>query len=276
MDYISNDTIKMPLLGLGTYTMHGDQLKDAVAIALQLGYSLFDTATKYCNEEDLGVAVKGAPNIILQSKVHDSQLRGNLRYLRLNKKNVKKSFYISKDKLEQAPSVYFLHSPFDGYERHYSELGRLRERGKVKAIGICNVEVDQLKNLIKTTGVKPDVVQAEIHPYHSNKQLINYCKAQDILVEARSPLAHGDVIQEWLSNDIMKRVAASYNKTVVQVVLRWITQQGVVAIVRSKNRRHLKDNINIFDFDLAQRDMDDIDMMNKNLSFGFVSSKVFE
>ena len=272
MEFVRNGDFQLPLLGLGTFSMHGSQLNEVVSNALSLGYGLFDTATKYGNESDLGPALKGA-QVLLQSKVHAAQLLGDLKCLRLNKKSVSQSFKLSSERLGVTPDIYLIHSPFQGYERHFADLVSLRDQGMVKAVGVCNVGLEQLKGLINTTGQKPDVVQAEIHPYHNNKALIMFCKEQGILVEARSPLAHGDVMQEWLSKDVFQRIASNYGKRVPQVILRWITQQDVVTLVRSTRLDHLEENSNIFDFSLSEKEMDDIDSLNKNLSFGFVSSK---
>lgn len=275
MEFISNKITKFPLLGLGTFSMHGEQLFNVISNALELGYSLFDTAVKYANEEELGVALKDANNVFLQSKVHDMQLLGNLRYLRLNKKSVNKSFSLSTARLGFAPDIYLLHNTFKGYERSFEKMISLREDNKTKAIGICNVSLDGLKSLVKETGLKPDVVQVEIHPYYNNRELIDYCKEQEILIEARSPLAHGDAMQDWQSNDVLQRIASQYGKSIPQVILRWITQQNIIAIVRTKNPNHLKDNINIFDIRLTEKENEDINSLNKDLSFGFISSKQY-
>lgn len=273
MEYINNDEIRLPLIGLGTFSLHGERLSKVVYASIQLGYNFFDTATKYGNEEEIGIAIKDVTDILLQSKVHDRQLIGTKRYLWLNKKSVKKSHMLSSKRLQSNPDIYLLHSTFKGYEQHFKELVSLRENRKTKAIGICNISLEQLKSLVKKTGRKPDIVQVEIHPYHSNKELIDYCKGQEILVEARSPLAHGDVMEEWKSNAVLQNISSKYGKSIPQVILRWITQQNVIAIVRTKNVDHLKENINIFDFTLTEDELNKIDSLNKNQSFGFISSK---
>lgn len=273
MEFISNKYITLPLLGLGTFTMHGEKLFDVIRNALQLGYSLFDTAVKYANEEELGLALKDANNVLFQTKVHYSQLIGNRRYLRLNKKSVNRSFLLSTSRLGTVPDIYLLHSTFKDYDHYFEKLVKLREKQKTKAIGVCNISLEELQNLLKKTGLKPDIIQVEVHPYYNNKELIDFCKKQEILVEARSPLAHGDILNEWRSNDVLQRIALHYGKTVPQVILRWITQQNVVAIVRSANKEHLVENINIFDFSLTDKEIKDIDSLNKNSSFGCVSSK---
>lgn len=273
MEYINNNQIQLPLIGLGTFSMHGEQLFNIISNAIQLGYSLFDTAVKYANEEDLGAVLKDTNNVLLQSKVHDIQLLGNLKYLRLNKKSVKKSYSLTTSRLGFAPDIYFLHSTFKGYEHSFEKLVSLRKKNIIKIIGICNISLDELKKLVKDTGLKPDIIQVEIHPYYNNRKILDYCKEQNIIVEARSPLAHGDVLHEWQSNTILQKIAFQHSKSVPQVILRWITQQNIIAITRTIDYNHLKDNINIFDFKLTEQNINDINSLNKDLSFGFISSK---
>ena len=273
MEYIANNHIRLPLLGLGTFSMHGEELRNVVTEAVRSGYYLFDTATKYKNEKDLGTVLNDTPNLFLQSKVHAGQLWGNIRYLRLNKKDVKKSLALSSKRLGVSPYIYLLHSPFSGYEHFFKELAEIRDKGVVNGIGVCNVNLEQLVKLISMTGQKPDVIQVEMHPYHSNQKLIEYCHDHGILVEARSPLAHGDALPEWQSNRLLQEISRRHGKTIPQIILRWIIQQKVVVIVRSGNPVHIRQNMDIFDFSLTAQEMVEIHSINKNLSFGFFSTK---
>lgn len=273
MKYVGNNNIKLPLIGLGTYSIHGKQLESILTEAIPLGYTLFDSATKYGNEQDFNGVLQSNLDLIVQSKIHSDPLRGRKRFLYFDKTSVRKSISLSRGKLGRRPDVYFLHSPFIGYEKHFRDLLLLREKGEVKAVGICNISLEQLQSLIMGENDKPDIVQIEVHPYHSNKDLIEFCHEQDILVEARSPLAHGDVLQEWQNNDELRKIAHNHGKSVPQVILRWIIQQRVVPIVRTINQNHLKDNIDLFNFELTPTECNSIYSLNKNLSFGYVSSK---
>lgn len=273
MEYVGNTNIELPLIGLGTYSIHGNPLESLLTEAITLGYALFDTATKYGNEQDFQGVLKSNRGLIVQSKIHSDPLRGRKRFLYFDKTSVRKSISLSSGKLGGRPDVYFLHSPFIGYEKHYSDLLELREKSEVKAIGICNITLEQLQTLIKNANGKPDIIQVEIHPYHSNKALIEFCHEQDILVEARSPFAHGDALQEWGHIDELRKIAHYYEKSVPQVILRWIIQLKVIPIVRTINSEHLKDNIDVFDFELTPSELDYFFSLNKNLSFGYVSSK---
>lgn len=272
MEYIANNHIRLPLLGLGTFSMHNDMLRRVVKDAISLGYSLFDTATKYENEKELGLSLKDTSNVYIQSKVHALQLLGDKKLFRLDRKSVRKSYSLSCERLGVSPYVYLLHSPFVGYERFLEDLLTLRENGRIEGVGVCNLNFDQLVRLV-SVGLKPDIIQIEIHPYHNQQRLINYCHSQGILVEARSPLAHGDALQEWLSSGVLQKISKRYSKTIPQVILRWITQQKVIAIVRASKPDHIKDDMESFNFDLTENDMNDIYSLNKNQSFGLISSK---
>ena len=241
--------------------------------AICLGYSLFDTAKKYSNEKELGALLHEKDTVLVQTKVHPGQILGRRRYLWLNRKSVRSSFFLSSKTMQRNPDVFFIHCPFVGYERHFNKMVFMREVGEVKAIGVCNVDLNQLKKLISEVGSKPDIIQVEIHPYHTNRDLIEYCRDQEILVEARSPFAHGDAMQDWMDDERLKQIAKQYGKSVPQIILRWITQQNVIPIVRTTNYGHLQDNISIFDFCLTDVENLYIFSLNKDLSFGCISSK---
>lgn len=273
MEYVGNNNIKLPLIGLGTYSIHGKQLESLISEAIALGYSLFDTASKYENERDFKGVLQSERDLIVQSKIHADPLKGRKRFLYLDKKSVRKSFLLSSGKMNRKPDVYFLHSPFIGYEKHFNDLLVMRDKGDIKAVGICNINLEQLQALIKTENKKPDIIQVEIHPYHNNKALIDYCYEQGVLVEARSPFAHGDALAEWENNGELTKIALNHGKSVPQVILRWIIQQEVTAIVRSTNYVHLKDNLDLFDFKLTDKEMNQLYSINKDKTYGFVSSK---
>lgn len=271
MEYVGNNNIRLPLIGLGTYSIHGKQLDNLLTEAISLGYTLFDTATKYGNEQDFKGVLQSKRDLIVQSKIHSDALRGRMRFLYLDKKSIKKSLLLSSKKISRTPDIYFLHTPFVGFEKHFRDLLELREKGAIKAIGICNISLEQLQNLIKTEKNKPDIIQVEIHPYHNSKALVEYCHEQGILVEARSPFAHGDALPEWENNNELIKIAHCYGKSVPQVILRWIIQQGVVAIVKTTNPKHLRDDLDIFSFKLTKKEMDDLFCINKDKTYGYTS-----
>lgn len=263
----------MPYVGLGTFPLNGEQLSETVHIASQAGYQLYDTAGAYENEKVLGDALQryspDRDKLFISSKVNWYQLRGRFRYLFLNRETVKSAYKHSCKRLgvEQL-DLFLLHQPFDGFCDAYKEMIELYESGKVKAIGVCNFDNDELKKLYDACGQYPMVNQTEISPVNSFKDIIQFCQDHEIQVEAYSPFGRGNIVQELMSNKMLQEIAQNHSKTVGQVVLRWIVQQGIVVIPRSTNEQRLKDNLNIFDFVLTSEEMESIDAMNENRVYG--------
>lgn len=265
--------MQLPLLGLGTFSMHGNVLNGVVNSAIDNGYQLFDTAQLYKNEEELWKSicnkVDSKDKVLFQTKIPGKLIQGNRRWLYLNKQSVK---HLCIDKYSfmegKLPDILLLHSTFQGFEKQYSKLIDFQQKYNVPITGICNICVGELKSLYNYLGKYPQIVQMEIHPYHSNRDLVDFCKEKGIVVEARSPFAHGDAMEEWMKNNKLIAIARNYNKTVPQVLLRWITQQQIIAVTRSINHNHIKDNNCIFDFQLSPQEMESIFNMNKNKTYG--------
>ncbi len=276
MECIDCNGIELPLLGLGIYSMHNGILKGVVEQCINNGYRLFDTAQLYENEEELWDSLKRqkakGKKIFYQTKIPGKLLQGSKRWLYLNKKSVKQQCVNKYSYMEGSlPDIYLLHSTFLGFERQYAKMLDFQQKYCVPLIGICNVNVDEIKSLYSVTGKYPQVVQVEIHPYHSNQILVDFCKEKGILVEARSPFAHGDALADWQCEAILTDLARTYNKTVPQIILRWITQQKIIAIIRSTNPQHIQENIGIFGFHLSNQEMEMISTLNKDESYGVKS-----
>ncbi len=276
MEYVDCKGIQLPLLALGTYSMHNGILKGVVDDCVKNGYYLFDTAQLYENEEELWDFLKQqkakGEKILYQTKIPGKFLQGSKRWLYLDKKSVKQQCVNKYSYMNGSlPDVYLFHSPFMGFEQQYIKLLDFQQKYHIPFIGICNVSVDEINSLYNVTGKYPQVVQVEIHPYHSNRVLVDYCREKGIIVEARSPLAHGDALADWMGESILTDLACAYNKTVPQIILRWITQQQVIVVTRTTNPQHIEENLNIFDFHLTHREMEKISSLNKNKSFGVKS-----
>lgn len=274
MKYVTlNNGVKMPMVGLGTYPLSGDTLVNTVKDAINVGYNLFDTAGAYNNEKDLGRALnkykKTSDNIFITSKVNWIQLRGRARYLFLNRETIKSAYKHSCKRLGvESLDLFLLHQPFDGYCEAYKEMINLYEQGKVKAIGVCNFDNDELKKLYASCGQYPMVNQTEISPRNSFKDIIHFCQDNGIQVEAYSPFGRGNLVTDLMNNKELLLIGQNHNKTIGQVVLRWIVQQNIVVIPRSTNYDRLKQNLDIFDFELTNEEMNIIDNMNQNRVFG--------
>lgn len=275
MEYIDIDGTKLPMVGLGTYSQHGKTLCRSLTTSLDAGVNYFDTAFKYHNEKELGDFLKRSniDDVLLQSKVCEKQLYGSKKWLWLDKETVEKAYRGTCKRLKHnSIDVFLLHSAMKGFEKYYEQLMVLRDHKVVKIIGVCNFGINLLERLKNSVGEYPMFLQAEIHPYHSQKELIAYCQNNNIVVQARSPFAHGDVLCEWSNNELLKQIARFHNRTVAQIILRWIIQQGVLALPRSSNPIHIKENSEVFDFSLNNDQMNIIDGFNQNRSFGYVST----
>ena len=279
MDYINAGGLILPQIGLGTYPMKGEVLNKALDYAASSGYRLIDTAYKYQNESLIGDFLKNNKDndnpFFVQTKFSVTQLSyKKFFFLKYGQHTIDDGFNDSREKLKkECIDVYMLHAPSVGYENYYGDLLRFREQGKVKTVGVCRFDEKQLQTLKELYGEYPAINQIEVHPFNTNKKLIDFCLSKDIAIEARTVLTHGDALSELLENEILKTIAKEHNKTIPQIVIRWIAQQGLIVIVKSESPEHIQDNINVFDFSLSNKEIRMIDSLNKDLSFGCVSIK---
>lgn len=259
---ILNNGLKMPWLGFGVYQVNdGTEVEKAVNYALEAGYRSIDTATVYGNEQGVGKAIKesGIPReeIFLTTKVWNDDQR---------KKQTLAAFQESLDKLQtDYVDLYLVHWPVAG---HYQDTWRVMEdiyiNGSAKAIGVSNFLVHHLEDILSDGKVVPSVNQLEFHPYLVQPGLLNFCKSHQVQVEAWSPLMQGNIV----SVPAIRQMADKYNKSAAQVVLRWNLQHEVVTIPKSVNPSRITENMQIFDFELSQADMDALDALDKGKRFG--------
>ncbi|HOB16092.1 MAG TPA: aldo/keto reductase [Defluviitoga sp.] len=253
--------VKMPWLGYGTYKAHGNELKEGVKYALSIGYRLIDTAEMYENEREIGRAIKdsGVPReqIFITSKVWNT----NQGY-----ESTLKSFQKSLKRLDiEYLDLYLIHWPVSGkYIETWKALEKLYKDGKVRAIGVSNFLINHLKDVMDKCEIVPMVNQIEFHPHLIQWDLLNFCKSNKIQVEAWSPLMRGKV------NEIPEivNIAKKYNKTPAQIVLRWDLQHEVITIPKSVRKERIKENSDIFDFELSVSDMKIIDSLDQNKRYG--------
>lgn len=263
MDHIQscallNNGVKMPWLGLGVYkSKEGGEVEHAVKTALKIGYRSIDTASFYENERGVGQAIKesGIPRqeIFVTTKVWNDQ-QGYDSTLR--------AFEESRKKLGlEYIDLYLIHWPIPGkFKETWKALEKLYRDGLVRAIGVSNFQIHHLEDLLNDCEIKPAVNQVEFHPYLTQKQLLAFCKEHDIQMEAWAPLMRGKVLDE----PVIQTIAAKYGKTPAQVVLRWDLQHGVITIPKSVREERIKENSEIFDFQLTAEEMKQIDSLNKN------------
>ncbi len=271
--YLRNG-IQVPMVGLGTYPMRGSTVKNAVQSAIESGYELFDSAWYYHNEKEIGEIVRTVPRekVFICSKLKAEQWLGRRRFLHLDKKSVINCY---KDTLKRYQldylDIYLLHSNIDFYIESYKEMMELYEAGLVRAIGVCSCTINQLKKFHSMYGHYPMLNQIELHPFYQRKDLRDFCKDNDIQVMAFSPFAHGDHMKELLQIETLKTISVNHNKTIGQIILRWFVQNGIVVIPQSSNPKHIQENIDIFDFNLEDEEMDSISHIDRNQSYGSFS-----
>ena len=170
---------------------------------------------------------------------------------------------------KKGPTILLLHSMFDNYLNAYCQLINLYESGCVSAIGVCNCDsIEQLRTLKDKCGQYPMINQIEVHPLRSQSKLVDYCQEHGITVIARSPFAHGKILKPMTQN--LGKLSELYGKNIPQIILRWLIQRNIIAIPRTSNALHLKENIDTFGFDLSDSDMLTINSLDKDLSFGCI------
>lgn len=245
-----NNGIKMPKIGFGVFRMtNEDECEEAVMNAIQSGYRLIDTAAAYGNEEAVGRAIK-------QSDVKREKLfiTTKLWITETNYELAKKGFERSLKKLGlDYLDLYLIHQPYNDYYGAWRALEELYNEGKIRAIGIDNFTNDKVADFVFFNKIKPAVNLVECNAFYQRKEECEYLKKQNIQMQAWSPLSAGQ--NRLFENETLIDIAKSHNKTVAQVVLRWLIQRGIVPIVKSSNLNRMKENIDVFDFELSSEEM---------------------
>ena len=257
-----NNGVEMPILGLGVWkSRQGGEVEAAVEYALQSGYRSVDTAAMYKNEIGVGAAIRnsGIPReeIFVTTKVWNSD-QGYESTITAIKQSLDKLKFDYID-------LYLIHWPVTNkYVETWRAMEEINRLGLAKSIGVSNFMESHLRNLLKSSELIPAVNQIEFHPYLVQQDLVNYCESNMIYVEAWSPLMQGRVNEVSLLSEI----GLKYGKTAAQVVLRWNLQKKVITIPKSSNPSRIDENANIFDFELTQEEIREINGLNRNYRFG--------
>lgn len=255
-----NNGITMPMLGYGTMTIEGTKGEQCVADAISLGYRLIDTATIYGNEASVGAG-------IAQSGIERKELfiTTKLWVDDSGYDNAKKAFERSLNKLRtEYVDLYLIHRPRGDVKGSWKAMEELYKEGKIKAIGVSNFEPHQLDELIANSAVKPALNQIETHAFfqqHKAQEMLNH---DGIQMEGWSPFAEGR--NGLFTNETIAKIGTKYNKTNAQVSLRWLIQRGIVAIPRTSQKIHMVENLNIFDFELADSDFQTLAALDLNVT----------
>lgn len=248
--------VEMPRLGLGVWKIANTKVSQAVVWALKAGYRHIDTATAYGNEVGVGKGIResGIPRkeIFVTTKLQIYDLL-----------KAESAFEKSLERLGlEYVDLYLIHWPFIGWKSAWTKLEKIYKDGKARAIGVSNFNISHLKELKTISNLTPMVNQVELSPFLQRRELNDFCQSQKIVVEAYSPLTHGKL----LGNQTLLNIAKDYKKSPAQIMIRWGLQHNHVLIPKSEKENHIKSNIEVFDFEIDERDMRKLDALNENHS----------
>ncbi|MEV5030238.1 aldo/keto reductase [Paenibacillus sp. LPE1-1-1.1] len=259
-----NNGVKMPILGFGVFQIaDADQCEQSVYDAISVGYRLIDTAASYLNEEAVGRAIK-------RSGVAREELfiTTKLWVQDTGYERTKKAFENSLERLQlDYLDLYLIHQPYGDVFGSWRAMEELYREGKVRAIGVSNFHEDRLIDLIIHNEVIPAVNQVETHPFNQQIENAKFMKENNVQIESWAPFAEGK--NNLFQNEVLVSIAEKYNKSVAQVVLRWLSQREVVVIPKSARKERMIENFNIFDFELSQEDMESITELDTKQSLFF-------
>ena len=246
----------MPALGLGTWKLTKTNALNAISLALEIGYRMIDTSSDYNNFKEVRTAIKNSgisrKDLFITTKVEETD----------NSYQAAKK-YVKQLGLDYADLIIIHRPPKTGAgEKLWKGLIKARNEGVANSIGVSNYSISQMMRLFEDSNEWPAINQIEWTPFGYSQEMLNFCREHKIFIQAYSPLAHGDEI----NNELINKLAKKYHKSPSQVVLRWDAQQGVVPIPKATQREHLQENIDIFDFELTQEDMSKLDELNRYYS----------
>ena len=261
--YVLNNNYKIPNIGFGTFrTPSGEETEQSVLNAIKAGYRHIDCAAAYGNEKSVGDAIRksGVPReeLFITSKLWNDE------------KGYEKTLAAFNQTLEDLQldyiDLYLIHWPIakaskDNWQEANNESWRafeeLYKQGKIKAIGVSNFLPHHLKPLLESANIKPMVNQIEFHPGMLQEEAVEFSKKHNILVEAWAPFSNGQI----LKNPVLQEIADKYKKTVAQLTLRWIIQKGIVPLPKSVTPERIKSNLDVFDFEISEKDVERIDSL---------------
>lgn len=253
-----NSEYEMPIIGLGTYSLIGDNAIEAVKSALKLGYRKIDTAHIYVNEKEIGQAIResGVPReeIFVATKLYPNQYD-----------DPESAIEIALETLDiEYIDLMLLHHPGTNDVRAYKTMEKYVKEGKIKSIGLSNWYIEEMEDFLPQVSITPTLVQKEIHPYYQETSVIKYMHEKGIAMEAWYPLGGRGHQKELLSDETLVKIAKNHNVSVAQVILRFDLQNGVIVIPGSSNPDYQLENISLFDFELTNEEMETINKLNRD------------
>ncbi len=257
MEYLTlNNGVQMPLIGFGTFMLGGEACKNAVTVAIENGYRMIDTAEAYGNEKEVGEGIK-------QSDIDRKEL---FLVTKVNFKSYENAEQTVMQSLSNLQTDYIdlllLHWPFANYYGAWRTLEKLYAEGKIRAIGVSNFEPDQLLDLIAYNKIIPAINQIETNLYCQRSTERSWMDKKQVSHMAYAPLGQGNR-NEMFQEPIVLSLAKKYRKTPAQVLLRFLTQKGIIVIPRSTKPEHIKENLDLFDFELSTDEMSQLSALDK-------------
>jgi 2,5-diketo-D-gluconate reductase A len=259
-----NNGVEMPILGFGVFQVPDlAECERSVLDAIDTGYRLIDTAAAYQNEEAVGNAIKKSglarEELFITTKLW---IQSN------GYQDTKKAFEVSLKKLQlDYLNLYLIHQPFGDVYGAWRAMQELYKEGKIRAIGVSNFQPDRLIDLIIHNEIVPAVNQIETHPFHQQIQTQQFLEENNVQIQSWGPFAEGK--NGLFQNELLASIGKKYNKTIAQVVVRWLTQRGIIAIPKSVRKERMAENLNIFDFQLSSEDIESIKSLDTNASSFF-------
>ena len=261
---VLNNGLEMPILGFGVFQVtDAEECERSVYQALQTGYRLIDTAASYLNEEAVGRAIKSSGIPRKELFVTTKLWIQDAGYER-----TKKAFEKSLERLQlDTLDLYLIHQPFGDVYGAWRAMEELYREGRIRAIGLSNFQPDRIMDLIIHNEVVPAVNQIETHPFNQQIETQKFLQENNVQIESWGPFAEGK--NNIFHNELLLSIAGKYKKTIAQVILRWLTQRGVVVIPKSVRKERIEENFNIFDFELSPEDMEAIVSLDTKTSSFF-------
>ena len=256
--------MKLPLIGLGTWELNGAECTEVVRMALEFGYRHIDTAHAYHNHAAIKKGIAGfdraelylTSKLSIEDQVHLNDVEGSVRAAceqTLTELGVE---YLD---------LYLIHWPRAGFDLNqiFTAMGKLALEGKVRQVGVCNYTVNHLRDLLKT-GAQPVVNQVEFHPYLHQKELLDFCHINQIQLVSFRPFGKGKLLS---IEPLFQQIGDCHGKTGAQVILKWLVQKNIPVIPKASSRKHLEENIQIFDFTLSDVEMAQLDQLDRGKRF---------
>jgi 2,5-diketo-D-gluconate reductase A len=264
MEYVTlSNGVKMPKLGFGVFQISKEDCEKCVLDAIKAGYRHIDTAQSYFNEEEVGNAISKCGIVREELFITTKVWIDNYGYEKTRQSVLKSMEKLKADYID----LVLLHQPYSDYYGAYHALQDLYEEGKIRAIGVSNFSPDRLADMVAFNKIAPQVNQVETNPLHQQINAQENMVKRGVQMEAWAPFGEGK--NNMFNNPMLKEIADKYDKSAAQVILRWLTQRNIVALAKSTHTERIKENLEIFDFQLSEGDMNKITALDTKTSLFF-------